>query len=118
MASHADGSKLIPQVLHRKLSLIKPFIENNPILLAGPLQWQEVGGVGWSNNAIIKISETENDYQEYICSQSNCESIWISIDAFNSNRNSESGEFKFHSIMNNAPAYRNANNAYLAYGGQ
>ena len=86
-------------------------------MLTGSYKWQEGDGVGWSNNAIIKIFATENDFNEYICSQSSCESIWISIDAFNSNRNRESGEFKFHSIMNNAPAYRNANNVYLAYNG-
>ena len=84
--------------------------------MAGPHKWQEAGD-NWSNNAIIKISETENDYYEYICSQSNCESIWISIDATDSSRNSKGGEFKFHSIMNNAPAYRNTNNEYLANDG-
>ena len=85
--------------------------------MTGSHKWQEGDGVGWSKNAIIKIFATENDFNENICSQSNCESIWISIDATNSSKNSKGGEFKFHSIMNNAPAYRNANNEYLAYDG-
>ena len=43
--------------------------------------------------------------------------IWIFIDATNPNRNNFGGEFEFHSIFNNAPAYRNVNNIYLAYNG-
>ena len=85
--------------------------------MTGSHKWQEGDGVGWSNNVIIKIFATENDFNENICSQSNCESIWISIDATYSSKNSKGGEFKFHSIMNNAPAYHNANNEYLAYDG-
>ena len=82
-----------------------------------PEQWRETsGGMDpWNNNAIIKIFEAENDYNEYICTQSNCESIWISIDATNSNLNNKGGEFKFHSIVNNRPAYHNSNSDYLAY---
>ena len=34
-------------------------IEKNPTSLT--LQWQEAGG-GWSNNAIIKIFDNENDF--------------------------------------------------------
>ena len=78
-------------------------------------QWQEVPN--WSNNAIIKIFETEYDFNEYICSLTTCKSIWISIDATNSYNNHKGGEYKFHSIMNNLPAYRNANNDYLAHDG-
>ena len=94
--------------------LEKFFVEKNPTSL--PRQWQEAGG-GWSNNAVIKIFENENDFVEYICTQSNCGSIWISIDATDSNRNNYGGEFEFHSILNNAPAYRNVNFRYLAYTG-
>ena len=93
----------------------KFFIEKNPILL--PQRWQEMGEPDWSNNAIINIFETENDFNEYICSQSNCESIWISIDATYSKLNKKGGEYKFHSILNSRPAYRNADNTYLAYNG-
>ena len=93
----------------------KFFVEKNPTLL--PQRWQEVGEQPWSNNAIIKIYENENDFNEYICSQSNCGSIWISINATNSNHNNKGGEFEFHSIFNIAPAYRNVNNIYLAYDG-
>ena len=41
--------------------------------------------------------------------------IWISIDATNSMLNKKDGEYKFHSISNERPAYRNADNHYLAY---
>ena len=41
-------------------------------------------------------------------------SIWISIHATNPELNSY-GEYEFHSIVNNAPAYRSARNTYLAY---
>ena len=44
-------------------------------------------------------------------------SIWISIDATDPTRNSKGGEYKFHSILNNAPAYHNDKNDYLAYDG-
>ena len=81
-----------------------------------PQEWQEAGD-GWSNNAVIKIYESENYFNEYICSQSNCGSIWISINATNSNHNNKGGEFEFHSIFNIAPAYRNVKNHYLAYDG-
>ena len=80
-------------------------------------QWQEAGVSDWSINAIIKIFETEYVFNEYICSQTTCKSIWISIDATVSNRDQKSGEFKFHSIVNDAPAYRNADNDFLAYNG-
>ena len=92
----------------------KFFVETNPTLL--PQEWQEAGG-GWSNIAVIKIYESENYFNEYICSQSNCGSIWISINATNSNRDNKGGKFEFHSIFNIAPAYRNVNNIYLAYDG-
>ena len=42
-------------------------------------------------------------------------SIWISIDATNTDLNYKAGEYVFHSIVNNAPAYRNAKNTYLGY---
>ena len=92
----------------------KFFAEKNPTSL--PQEWQEAGG-GWSNNAVINIFGNENDFYEYICTQSNCGSIWISIDATDSNRNNKGGEFEFHSIFNNEPAYRNVKNEYLAYDG-
>ena len=94
--------------------LEKFFVEKNPTSLTR--QWQEVGG-GWSNIATIQIYESENDFNEYICTQSHCDSIWISIDATNSNRNNKGGEFEFHSIFNNAPAYRNVKKDYIAYTG-
>ena len=93
----------------------KFFVEKNPTSL--PQHWKEAGVPAWSNNAIIIIHESENDFNETICSQSNCGSIWISINATNSNRNNKGGEFEFHSIFNIAPAYRNVNNIYLAYDG-
>ena len=77
------------------------FEESNPILL--PQQWEAV-----RNSAIIKIFEIENDFNDYICTQSYCGSIWISIDATQNLFNDLGGEFKFHSIINNAPAYRYA----------
>ena len=43
--------------------------------------------------------------------------IWISIDATYSKLNKKGGEYKFHSILNSRPAYRNADNTYLAYNG-
>ena len=92
----------------------KFFVEKNVTSL--PQEWQEAGD-GWSNNAVVKIFGSENDFNEYICTQSNCGSIWISIDATDPNRNSYGGEFEFHSIFNNAPVYRNVNNIYLAYDG-
>ena len=82
-----------------------------------PQQWQQARESEWSYNAIIKIFETETDFNEYVCSQSICESIWISIDATYPPRNNTSGEYKFHSIIYNAPAYRNSDNYYLAYDG-
>ena len=45
-------------------------------------------------------------------------SIWISIYSTNSDRNNKAGEYEFHSILNNAPAYRNAENNYFAYDGE
>ena len=81
-----------------------------------PQEWQEAGD-GWSNNAVVKIFGSENDFNEYICTQSNCGSIWISIDANDPNLNTYGGEFEFHSIFNIAPAYRNVKNHYLAYDG-
>ena len=78
-------------------------------------RWLEVGEPNWSNNATIKIFETENDFNEYICSQSYCKSIWISINATFTGFNKKGGEYQFHSITNERPSYRNANN-YLAYG--
>ena len=91
----------------------KFFIEKN--LTSLPQEWQEAGDGSWSNNAVIKIFGNENDFDEYICTQSNCGSIWISIDATDSSRNNKGGEFEFHSIVNIAPAYRNAQNNYLAF---
>ena len=44
-------------------------------------------------------------------------SIWISIDATDPEKNNKGGEYKFHSILNSAPAYHNAKNNYLAYTG-
>ena len=93
----------------------KFFIEKN--LTSLPQEWQEAVDGSWSNNTVIKIYENENDFNEYICTQSNCGSIWISIDATDPNRNSYGGEFEFHSIFNIAPVYRNVNNIYLAYNG-
>ena len=92
----------------------KFFVEKSVTSL--PQEWQEAGD-GWSNNAFIKIFGNKNDFDEYICTQSNCDSIWISIDATDPNLNNYSGEFEFHSIMNTAPAYRNINNIYLAFNG-
>ena len=91
------------------------FVEKNPTSLQ---EWQEFGNGVWSNNAAVKIFENENDFYEYICNQSICGSIWISIDATDPDLNNMSGEFEFHSILNNAPAYRNDKNDYLAYDGQ
>ena len=79
-----------------------------------PHQWREAGE-NWNNNATIIIFERENDYIDHVCSQTNCESVWISIDATNTNFNTYAGEYEFHSIVNNVPAYRNAKNYYLAY---
>ena len=93
----------------------KFFIEKNLTSLSQ--EWQEAVDGSWSNNTVIKIYENENDFNEYICTQSHCDSIWISINATNSNRNNKGGEFEFHSIFNIAPAYRNVNNIYLAYDG-
>ena len=81
-----------------------------------PQEWQEAGN-GWSNNAVVKIFGKENDFNEYFCTQSNCGSVWISIDATYSNHNKRSGEFEFYSIMHNAPAFRNEKNDILAYDG-
>ena len=61
MASPADGSELKRQVLRKILNFSeKFFVEKNPTSL--PQQWQEVGVPAWSNNAIIKIFENENDF--------------------------------------------------------
>ena len=94
---------------------MKFFVEKNPTLL--PQRWQEAGSSAFSNNAIIKIFESENDFNEYICTQSHCGSIWISIDPTDSFFHNRGGEFEFHSILNNAPAYRNVKKDYLAYSG-
>ena len=82
-----------------------------------PEQWQEAGDEPWSYNATIKIFEKKVDYIEHICTPINCESIWISINAMNTDRNKKTGEYRFHSIVNNAPAYRDAENNYFAYDG-
>ena len=81
-----------------------------------PQEWQEAGN-GWSNNAVVKIFGKENDLNDYICTQSICGSLWISIDATYSNHNKKSGKFEFHSIIHNAPAFRNDNHDYLTYDG-
>ena len=44
--------------------------------------------------------------------------IWILIDATNPNLNNKGGEYKFHSILNDAPAYHNAKNDFLAFDGE
>ena len=82
-----------------------------------PEQWQEAGDVSWNYHATIEIFEKEIDYIQHVCTKVRCESIWISINASNTNLNNKAGEYKFHSILNNAPAYRHAKNNYFAYDG-
>ena len=82
-----------------------------------PEQWQEAGDEPWAYNATIKIFENEMDYIEHVCTKVKCKSIWISINATNTDCNNKGGEYEFHSISNNAPAYRDAKNNYFAYNG-